>query len=173
MPPRPAVFLDRDGVLNEDSEYVHRLEDLHWIPGAIQAVKFLNNAGYYVFVVSNQSAVARGLCTEDDVKDFFAHMQAELENAGASIDDYRYCPFYPEGKIERYRKQSDWRKPAPGMILDLMKNWDIDKSRSFLVGDKPSDIEAARAAGVAGHLFAGGNLATFIRNIVEGNRAGA
>lgn len=162
---RAAVFLDRDGVLNEDRDYVHRADDFVWIPGAIDAIKYLNTRGYYVFIVSNQSGVARGFYSEDDVRRLFDHVRAELGRYNAVIDDYRYCPYHPEGSIERYRKVSDWRKPQPGMILDLMRHWDIDASRSFLIGDQPSDLEAASAAGIAGFQFNGGNLLEFVRTI--------
>lgn len=169
MARKPAAFLDRDGVLNEDRKYVARIEDFVWLPGARQAVKYLNGAGYYVFIVSNQSGIARGYYTEDDAIRLFEHMRAELREIGAYIDDYRISPSHPEGTIERYRKTSDWRKPGPGMILDLMKHWDIDKERSFLLGDKETDIAAARAAGVAGYLYTGGDVQKFVRSIVEKN----
>jgi D-glycero-D-manno-heptose 1,7-bisphosphate phosphatase len=160
---RPAVFLDRDGVLNEDRDYVHLPADFVWLPGAIEAVKYLNTRGYYVFVVTNQSGVARGFYTEDDVHGLFRHMRAELARHGASIDGYRYCPYHRDGTVERYRKVSDWRKPKPGMILDLMAHFDIDPARSFLVGDQAIDMEAAAAAGIAGFKYGGGNLLDFVR----------
>jgi D-glycero-D-manno-heptose 1,7-bisphosphate phosphatase len=168
---RPAVFFDRDGVLIEDREYVFRPEDLHWIPGAVDAIRFLNQNNFLVFVVSNQSGVARGYYGEPEVEKFFAHMQRELSAQDARIDDYRYCPDHPDGTIERYRKASAWRKPEPGMILDLLDHWDVDRAGSFLIGDKPSDIDAAHAAGLEGYLFEGGDLSAFLRATLAGREA--
>jgi D-glycero-D-manno-heptose 1,7-bisphosphate phosphatase len=162
---RPAVFFDRDGVLNEDRDYVHRPEDFVWIPGAIEAVKYFNERGYYVFVVTNQSGVARGFYPEEAVHELFAYLRAELARHGASIDDYRYCPYHHDGVIERYKKVSDWRKPKPGMILDLLKHYDVDVAASFLIGDQDIDMQAAKAAGIAGFCYAGGNLLDFVRGI--------
>lgn len=171
LPRQPAVFLDRDGVLNVDRGYVSSRADFEWITGAIGAVKALNKAGYYVFVATNQSGIARGLYSEDDMRALHDFMRTELADAGATIDDWRYCPFHPEGSVERFRRVSDWRKPGCGMLNDLMKAWPVVREKSFLIGDKESDMAAARAACVRPLLFRGGNLLDFVRaHIFEAGR---
>src|SRR5215813_2589823 len=117
---RPAAFLDRDGVLNEDTGYVHRAEEVRWIAGAQKAVRWLNDAGYLVFVVTNQAGVARGLYEEEHVHALHHWMREQLSRHGAHIDAIEYCPYHPEGVVERYRRVSELRKPSPGMITKLL-----------------------------------------------------
>ena len=160
---RSAVFFDRDGVLNVDRGYVHAPHQVEWVRGAKEAVKLLNDAGHYAFVVTNQAGVAKGLYQEEAIGTLHRWMAEELAAEGASIDDWRYCPFHPDGSVAAYRAAHPWRKPNPGMLMDLMARWPVRREGSFLIGDKVSDIEAAEAAGMPGYLFQGGDLAVFLR----------
>jgi len=160
---RPGAFLDRDGVINRDAGYTHRIEDLIFIPGAIRAITRLNQAGFAVIVVTNQSGVARGYFTSDAVENFHAAMQAQLNENGAHIDGFFYCPYHPDANLPQYRRHHPDRKPAPGMINKAIAQFDLDRARSFLIGDRHTDIEAAQRAGIAGYLFDGTDLDAFLR----------
>jgi D-glycero-D-manno-heptose 1,7-bisphosphate phosphatase len=146
---RPAAFLDRDGVLNQDLGYVHRVADFHWLPGAVQACKRLQDAGYALVVVTNQSGVARGLYSLADVDTLHAHMAQELALAGVTLTAVCACPHHPEGLPGPYRQDCHCRKPQPGMLLQAIQAHGLDPARSVLFGDRPSDLQAGAAAGVA------------------------
>lgn len=158
---KPALFLDRDGVINADKGYVSRVEDFEWIEGAPEAIANFNRRGWYVFIVTNQSGIARNYYTENDMHALHEWMHARLAEKGAHIDRVYYCPYHEEGENPRYRRDSFDRKPKPGMLLRAMSEFPVKRELSFLIGDKEADLEAARAAGVAGFLFTGGNLEHF------------
>lgn len=167
MKRRPAVFFDRDGVLNLDHGYVHRPEDFHWSDGAMAAIKYLNERDWLVFVVTNQSGVARGYYGEDAVLRLHAWMQAELARRGAHVDAFYYCPHHPDGEVAELAIACDCRKPEPGMLLRALAEWPVDSAASLLLGDRVSDLEAAHRAGVRGVLYPGGDLLACIRRLVE------
>jgi D-glycero-D-manno-heptose 1,7-bisphosphate phosphatase len=152
-PRRPAAFLDRDGVLNVDHGYVHRPEQLEWVAGAPESVRLLNEAGYYVLVITNQSGVARGFFDEAAVKSFHAHMQDVLNGKGAHIDAFYYCPHHPEGSVKAFAMTCSCRKPGTGMLEQAAREWPIDISKSFFIGDKDHDMAAAAAFKVRGIKF--------------------
>jgi D,D-heptose 1,7-bisphosphate phosphatase len=158
-----AVIFDRDGVLNRDIGYAYRPGQIEWVEGAIAAVKAVNDAGLYAFVATNQSGVARGFYTEADVETLHAWMNAELAKHGAHIDAFAYCPHHEDGTVKRYAKACDWRKPGPGMILDLLARFPIDPARTLMIGDNDSDMAAARAAGISGVRFGGGSVLEALR----------
>lgn len=170
--PRPAAFFDRDGVLNHDVGYAHRPEQIVWVQGAVAAVRRLNASGFLVFVVTNQAGIARGLYEAGDVERLHRWMAERLAEHGARIDDWRYCPYHPEHQTERYAAYASWRKPAPGMLVDLMRRWSVRTERSFLVGDRETDVEAAVAAGIAGHLYHGGDLDALVARLIASAGAG-
>ena len=152
-PRRPAAFLDRDGVLNVDHGYVHRPEQLEWVAGAPESVRLLNEAGFRVLVITNQSGVARGFFDEAAVKLFHAHMQSVLAERGAHIDAFYYCPHHPEGTVKAFAIACSCRKPRTGMLERAASEWPIDITKSFFMGDNDVDMAAATAFKVRGIKF--------------------
>ncbi len=148
---KPAAFFDRDGVLNVDHGYVFKPEQWEWTPGAREAIRWCNEHDFAVVVVSNQSGIGRGFYAEEDVRALHEFVKQDLMATGASIDAFYHCPHHPDAGCQ-------CRKPLPGMLLQAIREIRIDASRSFLVGDKPTDLAAAEAAGVRGVLYAGGDL---------------
>lgn len=146
--PRPAVFLDRDGVINIDSGYVWRVEDLVFTPTAADGIRRFNQAGYRVIVVTNQSGVARGLYTLADVDRFHAAMRDRLAAQGARIDAFYAAPWHPEGSVPEFSIAHDDRKPGAGMLLRAMRDFPTIRDGSVMIGDRPSDAEAAAGAGL-------------------------
>ena len=141
---RPAVFLDRDGVLNEETGYVHQPDEVVWIPGSLEAVRRLHEAGFMLIVVTNQAGVARGFYTEADVQALHRWMASEIQRAGGHIDAWYYNPTHPEGTVPRYAIEHPDRKPGTGMFERALREHGIDPTRSFMVGDKTSDLIPAR-----------------------------
>jgi D-glycero-D-manno-heptose 1,7-bisphosphate phosphatase len=161
---RPAIFLDRDGVINEDYGYVYKSKDLKWIKGAKESIKRLKDLGYYIFVVTNQSGIARGYYSENDVILLHEYMNNLLKQHGSSIDKFYYCPHHPKATVKKYKINCNCRKPKSGMIRQAISEWDIDIESSFLIGDSERDIISANNLGIRGYLFEQGDLLEFIDN---------
>lgn len=160
-----AAFFDRDGVLNVDKSYLYKIEDLEWVDGAKEALAYLTQKGYTIFVVTNQSGIARGYYTVADMEKLHSFMAQEIAAAGGKIEKFYYCPHLPGGKVAEFAVECDCRKPKPGLILRAFEEYGIDKNKAFLIGDKLRDVESAEAAGIKGYLFEGGNLLNFVKEI--------
>lgn len=152
-----AAFLDRDGTINAERGYITRPEDLALIDGAAAAVRALNEAGLLVVVLSNQSGVARGLMTEQDLARVHERLEELLVAEGALLDGAYYCPNYWEGVEERFTRDTSCRKPSTGMVDQAVRDLDIDASTSFMVGDHSTDIELANRAGITAVLVQTGH----------------
>ncbi len=180
-----AVFLDRDGTINLEKEYLYRIEDFEFVTGAEEAIRLLNQAGYFVVVVTNQSGVARGYYTEEDVEILHREISARLAAKGAHVDAWYYCPHHPAGKGS-YALPCSCRKPLPGMLLSAADRYGLNLKESVMIGDKRIDVEAALAAGCRPILVRSGygsveqeglsqnievsdDLLSAVRSLVNGN----
>jgi D-glycero-D-manno-heptose 1,7-bisphosphate phosphatase len=170
---RSAAFLDRDGVLNVDRGFVWKSSQFDWITGAREAIRYLNDVGYLTVVVTNQSGIARGYYSERDFRALHRWIDESLHEFGAHIDAIYFCPHLPDALIPTYRNDCTCRKPRPGMLLQAVRELNIDPRTSFLVGDRQSDCAAAKAAAIACHLFTGTDLLDFVRRIVAPSTPGA
>jgi len=150
-----AIFLDRDNTIIEDPGYINNPEQVKLLDGASEALISLKGMGYKLVVVSNQSGVARGLVTEDALGQIHKKLEQLLAEKGVSLDRIYYCPYHTDGVIPKYRRESDWRKPSPGMLLAASRDLDIDLRESWMIGDAPSDIEAGVRAGCSTIMLAG------------------
>lgn len=152
MKKNTAIFLDRDGTINEEVGYLDSLEKLRIIPAAFEAIRLINQSSRKAIVVTNQAGVARGLFGEDLVETIHAALREALRLRGAFIDSFCYCPHHPTEGLPPYRQNCDCRKPAPGLFLRAAREWNLDLSESWMIGDRYNDMEAAHRAGARGIL---------------------
>lgn len=148
---KPAVFLDRDGVLTEERSYITSVDDLHIFPYTEECIRQIHEKGYYAIVITNQSAIARGLMTEETLQEMNAFLMRQT-----GVDAVYYCPHHPEAKVSQYRKICHCRKPGPGLFERTCQEFAIDMSRSWMVGDRASDILAGQRAGLRTVLLESG-----------------
>src|SRR5215210_9459897 len=149
---RRAVFLDRDGTLIEEGNYVSDIRNVVFFPYSVDAIRLLNQAGFAVVITTNQSGIARGIVKESFVAEAHAFIDEKLAQGGARIDGYYYCPHHPQGSIAELTRECDCRKPKPGQLRKAAADMDLDLERSFAVGDRWSDVEAGEAVGACGIL---------------------
>lgn len=154
---KKCIFLDRDGNINVEKEYLHKIEDFDFEKGALEAILTFSDSEYLIVVVTNQSGIARGYYTEEDVIELHGHLKKKIEDAGGRVDGFYYCPHHPEKGIGKYKENCDCRKPEPGMFLQAKEDLDIDFSQSIMVGDKMSDVEAGKRLGMRGILVRTGH----------------
>ena len=143
-----VLFLDRDGVINKNIGYVHSIQNFIWLKNVKKAIKYAYTKKYLIIVISNQSGVARGFYTENDVKKLHKEINKQLRKINCKIHDFFYCPYHPKYGSKKYKKDSFLRKPNPGMILKAIKKWNIDKSKSIMIGDQKTDMIASKKAGL-------------------------
>ena len=159
---RKAAFLDRDGVINEDTGYLNNIKDFKWINGAIKALKILKENNFLIIIISNQSGVARGFFSEQDVHNLHKWINIQLSEHNIKIDDFFFATELPEAEISKSR-----RKPSPRMIEEAIEKYNLKRDDCFMIGDKNIDVLAAKNAKIRGFLFEGGNLSYKIKKILN------
>ena len=162
-----CVFLDRDGVINQDKGYISKISDFKIYPGVGKAISLLNKKNYLVIIITNQSGIGRGLIKIKELKNIHNHLRKKIKKYGGKIDDIFYCPFHPVFGIGKYKKKSNDRKPGDGMIRKAIKKWKINSKDSFMIGDKTSDKLAAKKAKIKFFYKKEKNLNTQIKNILK------
>lgn len=161
-----AVLLDRDGVLNQDKGYIYKIKDFKILVGVIKAIKLLNDKKYFAIVVTNQSGIGRGYYTEGDLNKLHDYFQKLLLKRSAKIDKFYYCPYHETGGLGKYKKKSFYRKPNPGMLFQAIRDFNLDKKKCFMIGDKLTDKQAANKAGIKFYYKKKGCFHNQIKKIV-------
>ena len=159
---KKAAFLDRDGVINEDIGYLHKIKDFKWIKGAIEALKVLKKNNFLIIIISNQSGVGRGFYTEKNVNQLHNWINKQLKEHEVEIDDFFFSTELPTKKLNNSR-----RKPSPAMINEAIKKYNLDKTKCFMIGDKETDLMTAKNASIKGFLFKGGDLSVRVSKILK------
>ena len=162
-----CVFLDRDGVINQDKGYISKISDFKIYPGVGKAISLLNKKNYLVIIITNQSGIGRGLIKIKELKNIHNYLRKKIKKYGGKIDDIFYCPFHPEFGKGKYKKKSNDRKPGDGMIKKAIKKWKVNTKTSFMIGDKISDKLAAKKAKIKFFYKKEKNLNTQIKNILK------
>ena len=163
---RPAVFLDRDGVINYDYGYVHKIENFKFKKGVLKTLQYLTKLNYYIFIVTNQAGIAKGIFTEKDFLKLHLNLKSFFLKKKIFIHDVKYCPFHKDAKIKEYKKNTNFRKPGNLMIKEIFKDWIINKKKSFMIGDKSTDEIAAKKSGLY-YEYSGNNLFKQVEKIVK------
>lgn len=163
---RPAIFLDRDGVINVDHGYPHKPEDFAFMPDAETAIKHAHHQKLPIFIVTNQGGIGRGFFSIEDMQNFHQHLQMMTQSIGGKIADIAYCPHHPLAVTEHLKTPCRCRKPEPGLLFDLAEKWQLDLRRSVMVGDRSSDVEAGQRAGCHSYLFDAGDLHALAQHII-------
>lgn len=169
--PRPAIFLDRDGTINEEVKFLNHPSQLKLIEGAAEAIKLINKSNYLAIIVTNQPVIARGECSIEELEYIHAKLETMLGKEGAYINAIYYCPHHPdkgfEGERPEYKIECDCRKPKPGMLLQAAKDWNIDLSKSYMIGDSERDLEAGKEAGCVQSIMFRTNVPNELLNQVK------